>query len=121
VHFFACDSTDEISTCIHILADCMHVHIGRYEGSMETLRMESRRKCFVAQLESLRMERLRMERIQKLLAQNGITQNGKTQNGKTQKDIKPQLESCRMERLRMERLRNTLSPNWNHSEWKESE
>jgi hypothetical protein len=32
-------------------------------GSMEKLRMESRRKWFLAQLESRRMERLRMERL----------------------------------------------------------
>jgi hypothetical protein len=46
-------------TCIGVLVE-----------SMETLRMESRRKCFFAQLESLRMERLRMERLRKLLAFN---------------------------------------------------
>jgi hypothetical protein len=61
--------------------------------------MESRRKWFLAQLESLRMERLRKtlspnwnpiewkdsewKDVEKRLAQTGITQNGKTQNGKT--------------------------------------
>jgi hypothetical protein len=76
------------------------------KGLMETLRMESRGKWFLPQLESLRMERLRIERLRMerlriffspnlnhsgwkdsegkdveiLLAQTGITQNGKTQN-----------------------------------------
>jgi hypothetical protein len=39
-------------------------------GSMETLGMESRRKWFLAQLESRRMERLRMERLRKTFSSN---------------------------------------------------
>jgi hypothetical protein len=88
---------------------------------METLRMESRRKWFLAQLESLRRERLRMERCRKTFSLTGITQKGKTRNGKIWKNFKPQLESLRMERLRIERYRKTLSLNWNHIEWKDSE
>jgi hypothetical protein len=88
---------------------------------METLNMESRRKWFLLQRESLRMEILTMKDSEKLLSLTGITQNGKTQNGKSQKHFKPQLVSRRKERLRMERLRKTLNPNWNHVERKDSE
>jgi hypothetical protein len=45
-------------------------HVIETEGSMETLRMKSRRKWFLAQLESLRMERLRMERRRKTFSPN---------------------------------------------------